>query len=203
MKKTKYYAYFIPGRSQGVTDNWPDCEKMVKGTRDARYRSFPNREDAQAWLRGGARYEDKGKKIAPKIQKGIYFDSGTGRGKGVEVSVTDEKGKDLLGEILPKSKINKFGKHSVKDATNNFGELLAAKLALELALKKKSPRVLGDSKLIVNFWSKGFAKLEDLPARTAKLIEEVAGLRHDYEEKGGVVEFIPGDYNPADLGFHR
>lgn len=197
-KEKKYYAYLLPDGAQGIAEDWVVCEKMVKGVRDARYRSFKSRPEAEQWLSEGAQYE---KKIAPKLAKGIYFDAGTGRGEGVEASVTDEKGKDLLAGVLPKKKLNKFGKLPLRGATNNFGELTAAKYALELALRDGTKRVFGDSRLILEYWSRGFVN-KDISAKTAKLAKEVQGLRAEFEAGGGRMEFISGDWNPADLGFH-
>ena len=92
------------------------------------------REAAEAWLDAGADY--KLKNIA--VEDGIYFDSGTGAGEGVEINVTDKMGKNLLNKILPKSKLNKKGHHFAEEGTtNNFGELLACKYALKLPLKKE------------------------------------------------------------------
>jgi ribonuclease HI len=31
----------------------------------------------------------------------------------------------------------------------------------------------------------------------------VKNLREKFEKKGGVIQYISGDINPADLGFHR
>ena len=100
----KYYAYFVPnGNLRGIADNWEECKKIVSGKPNAKYKGFKKIEDAEEWLKAGADY--KFKKIG---EPGVYFDAGTGRGKGVEVSVTDEIGKNILSEILPKNKINKF-----------------------------------------------------------------------------------------------
>ncbi len=132
----KYYAYVVPETgARGVTDNWSACDRKVSGRSGARYRSFKTEHEARAWLTAGAAYEVHEK---PKLPSGIYFDAGTGRGDGVEVSVTDEKGKDLLELVLAKEKINKHGKYLlVLSATNNHGELLGCKFALQIALKKK------------------------------------------------------------------
>src|SRR5271154_780988 len=93
-KKKKYYAYFVPQtRKSGVTSDWKKCEAMVKGVTGARFKAFDNMQDAEYWISHGAVYEAKN---PPKLKKGIYFDAGTGRGAGVEISVTDEKGKNLL-----------------------------------------------------------------------------------------------------------
>ncbi len=207
MKEKKYYAYFILGKTslsagrQGICDSWDECEKIVKG-KDARYRGFKNREEAQSWLDVGAEYEVK-VKPKKKLAAGIYFDAGTGRGEGVEISVTDSKGNDLLQEVLSKKFLNAHGKHLIKDGvTNNYGELLACKYALELALSQKTKKVFGDSKLVIDFWSKGIANRKLLSPKTLALVKEVAELRGQFEDAGGKVAHVSGDHNPADLGFH-
>jgi len=140
-EKKKFYAYKLEDGLNGVADNWADCEKIVSGEPNAKFKGFSTREEAEAWLAAGADYNIK--HVA--LEKGIYFDAGTGRGRGVEVSVTDEKGNNLLHKILPKEMINQFGKHWIfKDVTNNFGELLACKFALEIALKDGTKKVIGD-----------------------------------------------------------
>jgi ribonuclease HI len=139
------------------------------------------------------------------LETGIYFDAGTGRGNGVEISVTDERGTDLLGYVLAKKLINRHGKHKVRGraVTNNYGELLACKYALQLALKRGAKKIFGDSRLVVDFWSLGIVKRKELPERTVRLADEVVKLRREFEVNGGVVIHISGDDNPADLGFHR
>jgi len=200
-KKQKYYAYFVPNGRQGVTDDWATCEKMVKGVVGARFKSFDSRAEAEAWLAQGAMYEAKPR---PKLEPGIYFDAGTGRGDGVEISVTDEKGRNLLDKAISKKELNRFGKHLIDDptATNNYGELLALRYALAIATKTKKKKVFGDSKLVIEYWSKWRIKRKELPEETVELAHEVATLREAFEDHGGTVERISGGHNPADLGFH-
>lgn len=209
MAKKKYYAYLLKTGESRVVDNWKDTEKKVSGVYGARYKGFESKSEAEAWLASGAHYvkklNDKSKKEKPeKLQAGIYFDAGTGRGDGVEISVTDEKGESLLHTVLSKKEINKFGKHLVgKDATNNYGELLACLYAMQAAMKSGYTKVFGDSKLVIDYWSKGFIKKDKVAEETVLLAEVVAGLRQEFEESGGVLDRISGDNNPADLGFHR
>ena len=200
-KKKKHYAYFIPNGAQGITDDWSKCEKLVKGVVGARFKAFNVKREAEEWLEGGALYEFK-KPV--KLEPGVYFDAGTGRGEGVEISVTDENGKNLLRKALSKDELNKFGKHLIdsESATNNYGELLALKYALEIAHKEEVKKIFGDSKLVVEYWSRWRIKRKDLPEETVALADEVSTMRETFEEKGGTVERISGDYNPADLGFH-
>ncbi len=200
-KKEKYYAYLVPGGARGVADDWAACEKTVNGKPGARYRAFDNRDDAEAWLADGAIYEAKPQ---PKLERGIYFDAGTGRGKGVEVSVTDEHGRNLLHKALSKKELNPFGKHLVGDAsaTNNYGELLALRYALEIAKKTRVKKIFGDSKLVIEYWSKWHVKRKQLPKETVALTDKVAKMRAAFEKRGGAVLRISGGHNPADLGFH-
>lgn len=204
-KKRKFYAYLVPNGKSGVTDSWAACEKFVSGKTGARFKAFESRSDAEAWLAGGAAYEAKATKPRPKLKPGIYFDAGTGRGAGVEVSVTDEKGKNLLHKILGAKEINQFGKRLLENdgATNNYGELLALKYALEIARATRVKRIFGDSKLVVEFWSRWRIKRKDLPKETIALADDVSRAREAFEKRGGTVERISGDFNPADLGFHR
>jgi ribonuclease HI len=145
--------------------------------------------------------------VIPKIESGIYFDAGTGRGEGVEVSVTDENGKNLLHKVVAKSKLNAFGKYNVAhhrgEATNNYGELLGLRYALEVAKKEKVKKIFGDSRLVIDHWSRWHIKRKELPAATVALADEVAKLRAAFEADGGTVSRISGGHNPADLGFHR
>ncbi len=202
-KKKKYYAYFLPTPPRwGITDDWMQCKKIVSGVVGARYRGFASKEDARTWLEQGARYDTKTHK---KMESGIYFDAGTGRGEGVEISVTDETGKNLLHKAIKKGDLNLFGKHRIQqnDATNNYGELLALRYALEIAKKEKIKKIFGDSKLVIDYWSRHRAKRKELPHETVSLLDKVTKMREQFEASGGTVRRISGDDNPADLGFHR
>lgn len=201
----KYYAYRLASGKEGLCDNWKDCEKIVSG-RDARFKGFTSLSEAENWLNGGARYEireRKPRKERKELVPGIYFDAGTGRGNGVEISVTDLSGENLLHKVMPKSKINEFGKHHLgKSFTNNYGELMACEQALKLAIKKNIGKIFGDSKLVIDYWSKGLIRRSEMPVATVKLADKVAKLRREFESMGGEVGRVSGDDNPADLGFH-
>lgn len=191
-----------------VTSVWDECNKLVSGVAGARYKSFKTRKEAEEWLKAGAKYGPSKAKIKKEKQKnletGIYFDAGTGRGEGVEISVTDEKGKNLLHKALSKKELNKFGKHLItREATNNYGELLALKYALKIAEKEDIKKIFGDSKLVVEYWSKWAIKKKDVAPETVALAMEVSEMREEFEEDGGEVGRVSGDVNPADLGFHK
>ena len=48
-KKKKFYA--VRNTNQ-IFDDWTPCEKVVKGTKGVEYKSFPTKEQAEAYLRG-------------------------------------------------------------------------------------------------------------------------------------------------------
>ena len=194
-----HYAYFLPSGKNGIVHSWGACEEIVRGVQGARYKGFKNEKEASLWLASGAKYAVKIKK---KMPKGIYFDAGTGRGKGVEISVTDKNGKDLLDKIIHPDFINTHGKYLLPNGyTNNYGELLACRYAIEITKIMKEKNIFGDSKLVIDYWSKGLIK-KDMNEKTKKLAREVSFLRQEFENGGGKIALISGDDNPADLGFH-
>ncbi len=197
-KSKKFYAYVVLAKKKkGIAESWGECEKQVKGE-EARFKGFFTREEAEEWLKRGGDYAIK---VVKKSEPGIYFDAGTGRGEGVDISVTDEKGKNLLHKVIPKKELAE-GKHLLgKEVTNNYGELLACKYAIEIAMAENIQKVFGDSKLVIEFWTKWRVKKE-VPEKTFQLAHEVSGLREEFEKRGGKIMRISGEDNPADLGFH-
>ena len=66
--KPKYYAYkIISTNKTSIVENWKDCEKEVKG-KNANYKDFTTKQEAQQWLKKGAKYE-KNKKKSNKSSK--------------------------------------------------------------------------------------------------------------------------------------
>ena len=216
MAKQKYYAYFFDEKNNGIVDTWSECEKIVHGTK-ARYKSFIDKSVAQDWLDSGASYERNIGLNAPvntTLEKGIYFDSGTGRGIGVEVRVTDENKENILDKISPSALKellkdttwikNEFGNIQFETKkTNNFGELIGFYFALNCAELLKYNVISGDSRLVIDYWSLGRFHESNLELETINYINKVIQLRKEFEKNKGIVRHISGDVNPADLGFHK
>ncbi|MGL5055974.1 MAG: ribonuclease HI, partial [Fusobacteriaceae bacterium] len=74
---------------------------------------------------------------------------------------------------------------------------------MKIAMKMNIKKIFGDSNLVLFYWSQGRANREGLNPDTVKLIDTVSKIRKDFEKIGGVVSFVSGDINPADLGFHK
>lgn len=201
--KGKYYAcYFEDSGSRKILSSWSQCQKEIKGKK-ARYKSFKTKIEAENWLNKGAVYQSKAE-IKKSLPEGIYFDAGTGRGIGVEVRVTNVKGESILDYYLEKEKINEFGNYLCKKgSTNNFGELLGIYAALKIALIKNIFNIFGDSRLVLDYWSKGYIKENNVNSETFELAQKVKKLRMEFERLGGKIEHVSGDFNPADLGFHK
>lgn len=212
----KFYAYFFNEENLGIVESWEECKTVVQNSK-ARYKSFPSYSEAKVWLKAGAKYENKkisSESIKAKLEEGIYFDAGTGRGQGVEVRITDKNGRSLI-HILESDNFNKFLKKNswfinefdniqlTKDKTNNFGELLGLYLALECAKNLNLNKIFGDSKLVISYWSKGQFQAGNLNQETVSLIKKVTENRRKFEFYNASVEHISGDINPADLGFHK
>lgn len=207
----KYYAYRT-SKDEGVVTSWVECEARVQG-KNARYRSFPDRASALKWLDEGAPYADKkaekAEALAALPEDAIFFDSGTGPGRGVELRVTDHQGAPMvhLAEPLPEdTALTKEGNLLLGfEKTNNFGELLACHLALRVAETQGVTDVFGDSRLVLDYWSKGHVSTEKRrtdPAM-ASLARKVSKQRKEFEGRGGRLHYVSGSINPADLGYHR
>lgn len=66
------------------------------------------------------------------LEKGIYFDSGTGRGIGVEVRVTDENKENILDKISPNS-------------LEELLKILLGKMSLEIFSLKEEKQIILES----------------------------------------------------------
>ncbi len=141
----------------------------------------------------------------PLPREAIYFDSGTGRGNGVEVNVTTWDREPLAHLVVPEGRITRFRTVQLSPGrTNNYGELLACVLALRVARRLGLRMVCGDSRVVLDHWSRGHVR-SDLVSNDpdfARLVQMATSERSAFEAEGGVLRHVPGDRNPADLGFH-
>jgi viroplasmin and RNaseH domain-containing protein len=213
MKKSFFYAYFlIDANESGVVQNWDVCKKIIQGTNHY-MKKFSSHKQALLFLLSllEEKNENSYEKSLPILNvkdETLYFDSGTGRKLGVESCVTDYLGHSILKEIIPVSYLTVYGTYlipSIKNPTNNYGELLALFFALKIALlnPQKYLRIGGDSQLILDYWSVNIANKSKLPKATVNLIEKVSQLRKEFEKNEGKLFYIEGSQNPADLGFHK
>ena len=201
-----FYAYILNG-GKGIVDSWAKCEAIVKGQSSAKYKKFKTIEEATEFISNNRTIE---KPISNLDKNAIYFDAGTGRGRGTEVRITRSNGTSLLSYIKEKKGImdllnkhnwliNEFDNIELgKNYTNNFGELFGCYIALIIANQVNCKTIYGDSDLVIKYWSKGNCKSDD--DLTKKLSNTVTKIRNNFN---GSINHISGDINPADLGFHK
>jgi caulimovirus viroplasmin len=195
-----FYAYILSDK-KGIVEDWESCKALVNGVSGAKFKKFKTLVEANAFINN--------ENI--ELEDAIYFDAGTGRGRGVEVRITD-KNKNSLIPVLKENRkdiidffnkkgwnINEFSNIELgNNYTNNFGELLGCYVALIIANIRGENKIFGDSNLVIDYWSKEICNIED--KETLKLVEVVSKLRNNFN---GKIEHISGDINPADLGFHK
>jgi len=155
----------------------------------------------------------------------IYVDGGQNglSGKDAWARVVDNLGNDLLDKYrnllsdmtlkdvnLPVAKCTVIVANftDVKKNQNNGAELLALIAGLRIAQHMPSvTKVATDSETVWKWWSVGHIGEKSkghMDAKKMGYIQECATLRKAFEQqKGKFVVQIPGNNNPADLGFHK
>ena len=159
MAPKKYYA-IASGRKAGIYDNWPAAQAQVTGYQGAKFKGFPTRAEAEAWLenpiysKAATGKKRKNKPIATNTTPApdevtIYTDGGArynpGPGGYGVVQIFNGERKELSG--------------GYKLTTNNRMELMGCIVALrELEHSDKPVTLYSDSSYVVNGIVKGWAK---------------------------------------------
>ena len=203
IKKEVYYAIlFLDNFDSLITNDNEEKDRIILNRKYV-LKSFNCELECKLWIRIMKDYHKKNYNCFFNDTT-IFFDSGTGRGIGTEVRVTDYLGNSLLYELDEyKEKINQFGNYNLGNVDNNYGELHGLYFALLLSKKRNIKRIVGDSMTVILHWNKEIKNKINLSKNTIDLIEIVRDLRFEFELLGGEIHYISGDFNPADLGFHR
>lgn len=123
-KKPKYYVVWV-GRSTGVFGTWDACKEQVDEFEGAKYKSFPDRESAEAAFKAGAE-KFLYRKAVSKAQKATNTEiKPIENALAVDAACSGNPG-DMeyrgvyvkTGEVIFQSPVYKCG-------TNNIGEFLA------------------------------------------------------------------------------
>lgn len=134
--KKKYYVVW-QGHETGIFDNWTTCQKQIKNYPGAKYKAFPNLEEAQqAWNSNyfdyiGNKPKKPTKPTTSRNQQAINYDSWS-----VDAACSGNPGIMEYRGVDTKTGIELFKMGPYRDGTNNIGEFLAIVHALAL-LKKK------------------------------------------------------------------
>ncbi|MDD3567679.1 MAG: ribonuclease H family protein [Bacteroidales bacterium] len=126
MAKKKYYVVW-EGVNPGIYESWDECQKNIKGYQNAKYKSFPTRQAAEAALMGNYHdyttkptnvamqleglQENQPKPIFPALAVDAAWNTATG---DMEYQGVDAKTARII-----------FRQGPYFDGTNNVGEFLA------------------------------------------------------------------------------
>jgi len=132
MAKKKYYAV-KSGEKTGIFESWDECEKSVKGYKNAQYKSFANLEEAKTYLYGDASEKNIKNEIDTPKENELYaytdgsYNVKTGvYGYGVVIIFSDGSEKLFSGSD---------DKKEIADMRNVAGELKGACVAMQYAYK--------------------------------------------------------------------
>ena len=146
-KKKKYYVVW-EGNSMGIFNTWDECKLQTKNYKGAKYKSFENKEEAEAAY-SMSYYDymnDKPKKDNndPPNYNSISVDAASSGNPGImEYQGVDTKSKKVL-----------FKQGPFKEATNNIGEFLALVHGLAYLKKIGSDRIIYSDSKIAMGWVK-------------------------------------------------
>lgn len=126
---TKYYAVKI-GRNPGVYNSWKDCEKEVAGLKGAIYKAFKTEEEARLYV-GRAEMTLADVKADTDALL-AYIDGSFLEGSVYSCGCVFLHKGNLIAEIS-----KKFSDEELGSMRNVAGEIKAAQLAMDFALKNK------------------------------------------------------------------
>ncbi len=164
MAKKKYYVIW-KGRKPGIYITWAECEAQVKGFAGAEYKSFPNREMAEAAFRN--KYEDYEGKPGSSQQWLFAPIKPILPSICVDAACSGSPGALEFRGVLTETGEQIFHAGPFPDGTNNVGEFLAIVLAMDwLNTKKLELPIYSDSVSAMSWVKKGkcSTKLKQTPS---------------------------------------
>ena len=107
---------------------------------------------------------------------------------GNRLTMPVREGTSNIHLALDEEFITAEGNYRLKNRTNNFGELTGLYLAIQVAMKLGQKKIFGDSKLVIEYWSKGYIRKEKAKdPDLMELVQKTKTLRQQYEKQGGEV----------------
>ena len=175
-KKRKFYVIW-KGKRPGIYDNWEACKAEIEGVKNAQYKSFETRQEAElAFNSNYAEYKGKNKE-KPELSAEDLLRIGEPNYHSVAVDAASSgnPGRMEYRGVDTRSGKTLFKQGPFEEGTNNVGEFLAIVHALAYLKKRKSDRIIySDSRTAMSWVAKKACntKLERTPANK-KLFELV------------------------------
>jgi len=196
-KKKKYYVVW-EGNNPGIYESWADCQLQIKGYPNAKFKSFPNLQEATEAYRGSlhdhigvGQNKKKPKafidlKDAPIVWNSLSVDAACAGNPGVmEYQGVHTKDK------------SQFFYQKFPLGTNNIGEFLALVHALAMLHKQGSnTSIYSDSRIAMGWVKAGKCRTYALIDRAEKWLASHKGQWHNELLKWETKEWgeIPADF---------
>lgn len=129
MAKSKFYVVW-KGRNVGVYSDWDSCKTQIEGFKGAQYKSFPDRQSAEAAFKSGQRATDCG-------QQPTGDSLPIGQSIAVDAACSGNPGKMEFQGVFVETKTHLFKSPVYEQGTNNIGEFLAIVYCLAWQKKNK------------------------------------------------------------------
>ncbi|MBE6335382.1 MAG: ribonuclease H [Lentimicrobiaceae bacterium] len=150
MAKNKYYVVWN-GRQIGVFSDWESCKMQIENFKGARYKSFPNRETAEAAFKAG---HDVGSQMSSL--RNMSVEQPIGQSIAVDAACSGNPGKMEYQGVFVETKTHLFKSPVFEGGTNNIGEFLAIVHCLSWQYKNKlSYPIYSDSVNAIKWVSDG------------------------------------------------
>jgi ribonuclease HI len=205
-KEKKYYVVW-EGHQRGVFDKWDACKKQTDGYKNAKYKSFNTREEAnQAFNSSAERFIVYGR---PKSTPNSKLFTGTIVEDCicVDAACSGNPGDmEYRGVLLDGTELFKIG--PLAEGTNNVGEFLGIVHGLAFLQKQNrtTTTIYSDSKIAIGWVTKGktATKLEQSPRnkKIFDLIDRATKWLADNQYDNPIAKWETTDWgeNPADFG---
>jgi len=155
----KFYAV-AAGREPGIYTDWPLAKSQVHGFAGALYKGFPDRAEAEAWLKNPSRPRRR-KQTGDAGERTAGQDAAPGDGIFVytDGSCLGNPGPGGYGVIIHSNGQERQLSGGFRHTTNNRMEIMAAIAGLKAAGTGKEPiHLYSDSSYLVNAIDKGWVK---------------------------------------------
>jgi ribonuclease HI len=164
-KSQKYYVVW-QGHHPGVYSSWDKCLAQVKNYPNAKYKSYPSREEADEAFRSGPEIKKASTPRPTRLKSGtnerIIYQS-----ISVDAACSGNPGMMEYRGVRTDDKTEIFHFGPQRDGTNNIGEFLALVHALALLVKKddSTTPVYSDSKTAIAWIKKKKANTKLKPGK--------------------------------------
>ncbi|KAJ7750180.1 ribonuclease H-like domain-containing protein [Mycena metata] len=192
--KPKFYAVKV-GKQPGIYQTWAECEGLVMGFNGAKYKSFPLRAEAEAWMAGetaaspvkaataSGSSDDKGKKrmMSPDVEDesswDVVYSDGASKNNGKPNAVAG------VGVWWGEGDPRNLAERCPGDQTNNRAELIAILRILETTPHSKRPLLIKSDSIysincfkswIGNWIKRNWVSASGEPVKNAPLIRYIS-----------------------------